>query len=134
MKAFNLSIKILLIFTLIISGCRQIFGDREQPESIVEVPIEASNIIVKSPVRGTIWNPGDTILIKWTAPTIPKIDIQLYRKSEFKFMITKNIENSGRLDWTIPIDIPLSNHYLIKVTSHNNPEIYNFSGRFGIQQ
>jgi hypothetical protein len=134
MKAFNLSIKILLSFTLIISGCRQIFGDREQPESIVEVPIEASNIIVRSPTHGTICNPGDTIFIKWIAPTIQRIDIQLYRKSEFKFMITKNIENSGRFDWIIPIDIPLSNHYLIKVTSHNNPDIYNFSGRFGIQQ
>ena len=134
MKAFKLIIKTLIIFSLILSGCRQIFGDREQPESIVEVPIEASNIIIKSPAHGTIWNPGDTIIIKWSASTIQRIDIQLYRKSEFKFMITKNIENSGRFDWTIPIDIPLSNHYLIKVTSHNNPDIYNFSGRFGIQQ
>lgn len=134
MKAFKLTIKTLLILSLMHSGCRQIFGDREQPESIVDVPIEASNIIIKSPEHGTIWNPGDTIIIKWIAPTIHRIDIQLYRKSEFKFMITKNIENSGRFDWIIPIDIPLSNHYLIKVTSHNNPDIYNFSGRFGIQQ
>jgi hypothetical protein len=134
MKTFKLTIKILLIFSILGSGCRQIFGDREQPESIVDAPIEASNIIIKSPAQGTIWNPGDTIVIKWIAPTIQRIDIQLYRKSEFKFMITKNIENSGRFDWIIPNDIPLSNHYLIKVTSHNNPDIYKFSGRFGIQQ
>jgi hypothetical protein len=134
MKAFNLAITISLIFTLTISGCRQIFGDREQPESIVEVPIEASNIIVRSPTHGTIWNPGDTIFIKWIAPTIQRIDILLYRKSEFKFMNTKNIENSGRFDWIVPLDIPLPNHYLIKISSHNIPDIYNFSGRFGIQQ
>ncbi len=134
MKAFKSDYKNFTYIFNLCSGCRQIFGDREQPESIVEAPIEASNIIIKSPVQGTIWNPGDTIIIKWIAPTIQRIDIQLYRKSEFKFMITKNIENSGRFDWIIPNDIPLSNHYLIKVTSHNNPDIYKFSGRFGIQQ
>ena len=98
MKTFKLTIKILLIFSILGSGYRQIFGDREQPESIVDAPIEASNIIIKSPAQGTIWNPGDTIVIKWIAPTIQRIDIQLYRKSEYKFMITKNIENSGSFD------------------------------------
>ena len=80
MIAFKLTIKTLLILSLMLSGCRQIFGDREQPESIVEIPVEASNIIVKSPAHGTIWNSGDTIFIKWIAPTIQRIDIQLYKK------------------------------------------------------
>jgi hypothetical protein len=62
-----------------------------------------------------------------------KIDIQLYRKSEFKFTITENLENTGKFDWIVPIDIPLSNHYLVKVINHNNTDVYKFSGRFGIQ-
>ena len=133
MKSLEITFKTLLIYSVLLTGCRNIFGDRDQPESIVQVPIEASNIIVNSPVQGTIWNPGDTISIKWIAPSINRIDIQLYRKSEYKFTIIENLANTGKFDWIVPLDIPLSNHYLIKISSHNIPDIYKFSGRFGIQ-
>ena len=133
MKKFKIILKSLLIGTLLLMGCRQIFGDREQPESTVLAPNEASNIFVSSPIQGTIYNPGDTVSVKWIAPTIKKIDILLYRKSEYKFTITENLENTGRFDWIIPLEIPLSNHYLVKVISHNNSGTYQFSGRFGIQ-
>ena len=133
MKSLFLTLKTLLVFSVLLTGCRQIFGDREQPELIVQAPIEASNILVNSPSQGTIWKPGETITINWIAPTIKKIDIQLYRKSEFKFSITENLENSGKFDRILPLDIPLSNHYLVKITSHSNPDIFKFSGRFGIQ-
>lgn len=133
MKAIKFTLKSLLIFSVLLSGCRQIFGDREQPESIVLAPTEASNIIVTSPTQGTIHNPGDTLSVKWIAPTIKKIDIQLYRKSEYKFTITEDLENIGRFDWIVPFEIPLSNHYLVKVVNHNNSDTYQFSGRFGIQ-
>jgi hypothetical protein len=99
----------------------------------VLAPAEASNIFVSSPIQGTIYNPGDTIGVNWIAPTIKKIDIQLYRKSEYKFIITENLENTGRFDWIVPLEIPLSNHYLVKVINHNNSGTYQFSGRFGIQ-
>jgi len=133
MKAIKFTLKNLLIFSVLLIGCRQIFGDREQSESIVSAPTEAANIIVTLPVHGTIWNPGDTITIKWFAPTIKKLEIQLYRKSEYKFTITDNLENTGQFNWIVPLDIPLSNHYLVKVANHNNHDVYKFSGRFGIQ-
>ncbi len=133
MRAFNFTLKTLLIFSILFSGCRQMFGDRAQSESIVQAPDEASNIFVTSPVHGTVWNPGDTITIKWIAPTIRKMEVQLYRKSEYKFTIIENIENVGKYEWIVPLDIPLSNHYLIKVANQNNHDVYKFSGRFGIQ-
>jgi len=133
MKGIKFTLKCFLIFSVLLSGCRQIFGDREQPESIVSAPTEAVNIIVSSPIYGTIWNPGDTITIKWIAPTIKKLEIQLYRKSEYKFTITENLENTELFDWIVPLDIPLSNHYLVKVVNHNNHDVYKFGGRFGIQ-
>lgn len=133
MKAIKLTLKSLLIFSVLLSGCRQIFGESEQSESIVSAPTEAANIIVTSPVHGTIWNPGDTITIKWIAPTIKKLEVQLYRKSEYKFTITENLENSGQFNWIVPLEIPLSNHYLVKLANHNNHDVYKFSGRFGIQ-
>jgi len=118
---------------IILSGCRQIFGDGEQPESIVQVPIESSQIVVTAPVHGPIWKPGDVIRIKWLATSINSIDIQLYRKSSYQFTIQENIENTGSFDWSIPVDINLSNHYLVKVINHNDQDTYQFSGRFGIQ-
>jgi len=133
MKTFELILMYSLIYLLLLTGCRQIFGDGNQTESIVQAPIEAENIIVQSPVKGSIWNPGDTIGIKWIAPTIKKIDIRLYRKSEYKLTITENLENTGKFDWIIPVEIQLSNHYVVKIISHNNPDAYKFSGRFGIQ-
>ena len=133
MKSIYFVLIALLIHGFFFSGCRQIFRDSEPPDSIVQPPIEAAKIIVTEPIYGTIRNPGDTLSIKWIAPTISKIDIQLFRKSEYKFSIIENLENSGRFDWRIPFKTPLSNHYLIKIMSHNNKDIYEFSGQFGIQ-
>jgi len=133
MKSLEIIFKTLLMYSALITGCRDIFGDRDQPDSIVQVPIEASNIIINSPVQGSIWNLGDTINIKWIAPTIKRIDVQLYRKSEYKFTIIENLANNGKFEWIVPLDIPFSNHYLIKISSHNIPDINKFSGRFGIQ-
>ena len=133
MKAISSFVTVSLICFLNLSGCRQIFGDGEQPESIVQVPIESSQIVVTAPVHGTIWKPGDVIRIKWLATSINSIDIELYRKSYYQFSIRENLENTGSFDWLIPVDINLSNHYLVKISNHNNPDTYQFSGRFGIQ-
>ena len=133
MKALILFVIVSLISLINLSGCRQIFGDREQPDSIVQVPIESSRIVVTAPVHGSIWKPGDVIRIKWLATSTNSIDIQLYRKSSYQFSIQENLENTGSFDWLIPVDINLSNHYLLKIINHNNPATYQFSGRFGIQ-
>jgi hypothetical protein len=133
MKTEILILCIILFSLLAVVGCRDIFGERTAPESIVQPPQESSNLVVTEPVHGKIWNPGDTIQIKWIAPTIKEIDLELYRKSEYKFLIAGEISNSGNYFWIIPIDLPLSNHYLIKVSNHNNTDVFNFSGRFGVQ-
>jgi hypothetical protein len=130
-------VKSILILSLIclfsITGCRDIFGDGEQPDSIVQVPNEPEEIIVTSPTRGSIYKPGDVIRISWFANSISNIDLELYRKSDYKFTISDNQKNTGIFDWQIPIDINLSNHYIIKIVNYNNPDAYQFSGMFGIQ-
>ncbi|MBK9097850.1 MAG: GPI anchored serine-threonine rich family protein [bacterium] len=133
MKTVIFFLSIIFFSLLAVVGCRDIFGDRTEPESIVQPPQEGSNLVVTEPVHGKIWNPGDTIQIKWIAPTIKKIDLELYRKSEYKFLIAGEVSNYGNYSWIIPIDLPLSNHYLIKVSNHNNADVYKFSGRFGVQ-
>ncbi len=133
MKAIYLTIKTLLIFSVLLTGCREIFGDREQPESIVQTPIEGNSISVYEPVWGTIYHPGDTVIIKWSAPIIKRLDISLYRKTEFKFTILSDSENKGKISWVVPNEIASSNHYCIKINNHNNADTYNFSKQFGIQ-
>jgi hypothetical protein len=129
------SIKFILLLLIVLSslGCRQIFGDGVQPESIVQTPNEATQIIVTSPAQGSIWKKGDVLKIKWIAPTIKSIEIQLFRKSVYKFTIAGNIENNGTYEWVIPIDFSPSNHYLFKISNQNNSSVYEFSGMFGIQ-
>jgi hypothetical protein len=129
------TIKIILPFVLIIifGGCRQIFGDKGKPESVVPIQSEAEKIIVNTPEHGSIWERGDVIIIKWIAPSIEKIKIQLFRKTNLKLTIDAGTENDGLYEWTIPDDIPLSNHYLFKLSSQNDSDIFEFSGRFGIQ-
>jgi hypothetical protein len=129
----SIRIILFLLFALLFAGCRQIFGDRDQPESIVQPPAEAEKIIITSPVHGSIWKKGDVINIKWIAPTIEYIQIQLYRKSAYKITIAVNIENKGIYEWIIPDDIAFSNHYLFKVSNQKESSVYNYSGRFAIQ-
>jgi hypothetical protein len=80
MKVLKLVITSSFLYLLYLNGCRQIFGDGEQPESIIQTPIESSQIIVTAPIYGSIWKPGDVIKIRWAAPSIKRIDIQLYGK------------------------------------------------------
>lgn len=129
----NIKIILSLLFILPFSGCRQIFGDGKQPELIVQAPSESSHIIVTSPVHGSIWEKGDIIKIKWIAPRIEKIKIELYRKSDFKFTIAGDAENDGMYEWTIPNDLPISNHYLFKVSNQSDADIFQYSGRFAVQ-
>jgi len=133
MKSLIFSAVVSLFFLINLSGCRQIFGDREQPESIIQAPPESSQIVITTPEYGSIWKPGDVIKIKWLATSINSIDIELYRKSYYQFSIRENLENTGTFDWLIPPDINLSNHYLLKIINHDNPDTYQFSGTFGIQ-
>ena len=127
-------LKLLFLFGLALnfSGCRDMFDDGTQSVSIVRPPSEGSNIFINAPAYGTILSPGDTVIIKWVAPTIQKIDLQLFRKNEYHFSLAEGIVNDGNFIWKIPFEIPLSHHYRIKVISHIHNHIYEFSDQFGI--
>ncbi|MBT8377625.1 MAG: GPI anchored serine-threonine rich family protein [Ignavibacteria bacterium] len=129
----NPKLILTLLLILFFTGCRQFFGDGQQPESIVQPLNETSKIVVTAPKHGTIWKKGDVIDIKWIAPSIEKIKIQLFRKSNYELTISSNTENDGLYEWSIPNDIPLSNHYVFKVSNQNDSNEFEYSGRFGIQ-
>ena len=124
---------LLVMFLSFQSGCRLFNENSEPPNLILQAPDEADNISVTEPVFGNIYSRGDTLKIKWIAPTIQKTKIQLYRKSDLKITIVQNEVNNGFYYWIIPPHIPISNHYLIKISSQINENIFKFSGQFGIQ-
>ena len=128
----NIKIILSLILILPFAGCRQIFGDGNQPELIVQPPSESSQIIVTSPVHGSIWEKGNVIKIKWIAPRIEKIRIELYRKVDYKLTIARDAENDGICEWTVPNELTASNHYLLKISNQKDARVYNYSGRFAV--
>jgi len=132
MKSMNLLIGAIVITLLIACGCRDVIGDGTQPQSIVQPPSEGSKIVVTEPAYGTIFNPGDTIVIRWVAPTIESINLQLFRKSNYKITLVENIQNEGFFIWRIPTNFTFSHHYRIKIISNRNINIYEFSEQFGI--
>jgi hypothetical protein len=132
MKSMILIFGSIVITLQITCGCRDVIGDGTQPQSIVQPPSEGSKIEVTDPLYGTIFNPGDTIVIRWIAPTIESINLQLFRKSNYKITMAENIQNEGYFIWRIPSNFTFSHHYRIKVISNRNSDIYEFSEQFGI--
>lgn len=129
-------VKILIIvsiFLLISSGCRQIFGDRTAPDSLIE-PLESSSIIVTQPIYGTTYKPGEQMIIRWSASiNISHVDILLFKKGLLITHLADALSNNNLYNWKIPDEINNSVHYLIHVVDHNNPENFGISERFIIQ-
>jgi hypothetical protein len=123
------------IFILLLTGCRQLLEGTNDPGFITTDLEPVEKIIVTSPARGDFYAPGDTLEIKWLTSfsSVNKINIFLYRKSNLQRTIIENTQNAGSYLWRIPGAIDNSVHYIIKVVNSNNPEVFNFSGQFGIK-
>lgn len=56
-------------------------------------------IVITSPAAGDIWNIGDPIVIRWTAPTVvTRVHIYLAGVG----LIASNIPNTGSYSWVVP--------------------------------
>jgi hypothetical protein len=132
-KLYNFVISAAILITLI-TGCRQLFGGANDPGFITTDYEYVEKIIVTSPARGDFYAPGDKMEIKWLTSfsTISKVNIHLYRKSLLQRTIIEDTQNAGSYFWRIPDVIDNSVHYIIKVVDSNNPEVFSYSGSFGI--
>ena len=132
-KLYNFVISAAILI-LLFTGCRQLFGGANDPGFITTDYEYVEKIIVTSPARGDFYAPGDLIEIKWLTSfsSVSNVNILLYRKSALQRMIIKNTQNFGSYFWRIPDVIDNSVHYNFKVVDSNNPEVFNYSGSFGI--
>ena len=122
------------IIISLLTGCRQLLGGANDPGFITTDFEYVEKIIVTSPARGDFYAPGDLIEIKWLTSfsSVSKLNILLYRKSLLQRTIIENTQNAGNYFWRIPDVIDNSVHYAILVVNSNNPEVFNYSGQFGI--
>jgi hypothetical protein len=132
-KLYNFIISAAILISLI-TGCRQFIEGSNDP-GFIQTDLEpVEKIVVSSPVKGDIYEPGESVQINWITSTssISYIDIYLYRKSDLKRTIANSFVNQGSYTWHIPHVIDNSNHYTLKVVNSSNPEVFNYSGQFGI--
>ncbi len=131
----NRSSKFVLFVCIIgvVFSCR---GNNSESDSDGDIGVVIPNdpqIEVTSPTTDDIWHPDSTYIIKWnTLIEIEKVDIELYKKDEFRMTIISNLNNEKAYSWTIPADITLSNHYKVKLINSNKPTEYGFSNVFFI--
>ena len=125
---------LLIPFAILLAGCREPIGWDETFEQPVYPPFEIkSNINIITLYDGMESEPGDTIEIKWNSyNNLKKVDIYLYRKATQKITIATGLKNSFKYNWVIPLEIPHSLHYHIKIVNHDNPEDYKMGDRFSI--
>ena len=123
---------VILISAL--TGCRQLLEGPNDPGFIQTDLDPVEKIVASSPVKGDIYEPGEAVQIKWITSnsSISYIDKYLYRKSVLKRAIANSFVNQGSYTWHIHHVIDYSNHYTVKIVNSNNPEVFNYSGQFGI--
>ena len=132
-NSFIISVAVII---LLLTGCRQLLEGQNDPGFIQTDLGPVEKIVVTSPVKGKIYSPGELVQINWVTSnsSISYISIYLYRKSVLKRTIANSLVNQGSYTWQIPHVIDYSNHYTVKVVNSYNPEVFNYSGQFGILQ
>lgn len=121
------------LFILLV-GCEY---DPVEPYTGTGVTPPSSNTAafkIENPKLGEKFFIGDTLKIQWMASNyVKKINLQLYRKTEFKGDILLNAEPNGEFLWEISNELKTSVHYRLKISNSENYEEYQYGNYFVIQ-
>ncbi len=122
------------ILIVLFTGCNQLPEGANDSGFITTDFETVKKIVVSLPVNGDIYEPGESVQVKWSSSfsNISNIDIYLYKKTALRKTLAQNLVNQGSYTWLIPNVIVNSVHYKIKVVNSNNREEFNYSGRFQI--
>lgn len=130
MKQNSFLILLMISACLINSGCRKV--DPVEGDSITENDSDAL-IVINTPRYGETYEPGNVMQIQWeSTPSVKRVNIELYRKTELIEVLTTKLQNNGSYKWKIPFLISQSHHYKVKVINTYNAEVYSLSGVFSI--
>lgn len=129
---------LLMTAVLTLAGCNGgLFGDMGLDFAETTDP----NLLkVVRPAGGT-HAAGEMLEIAWESTVgPPHIDIDLYESGTPVIEIGRDLENTGRLEWIVPRDVPASDQYQIVVTGYHPQQgvgellLAAFSERFTIAQ
>ncbi len=93
-------------------------------------------LTIVSPGSGSSFYGGSPIAISWnrSSNTGNHVSLSLYRNDTLVETIGNTIYNSGSCSWTIPYSLPTSSKYRIKIASHLDTSINDYSGYFTINK
>jgi hypothetical protein len=89
--------------------------------------IYASFISITVPNGGESWQAGTTQTITWTDNIPENISIDLYKAGVFNSVIVSGSASDGVRNWSIPFLQEGGSDYAVKITSVDNPDIFDFS-------
>jgi hypothetical protein len=83
---------------------------------------------VISPAETELWYKGERHVITWDAKGFSsKVKIELFVDAAIAMTIADNVDNSGRYEWAVPLDVSSGSMYTIKITSVSDESIYGYS-------
>ncbi len=105
-----------IIICLINISCRTDSDVNDITSNNYIAPVDVYYVI--SPAAGVTWSPGTTRVIKWASnKNTNPVDIYVVKKKTYyETLVVKDYPNSGSCSWYVPTDIPLSNHYQIRIS------------------
>jgi hypothetical protein len=97
--------------------------------------LSKKSIEISSPEETALWYKGERHVIVWeTKGFSSNVNIELYVEATTAVTIASNVMNSGRYEWTVPLDVSSGSLYQIKITNTADESIYGYSaGHFAIE-
>lgn len=95
--------------------------------------IEADDISITYPNLGASWDAATTQTIAWTDNIASNVKIDLYKADVLVQTISTNTPSTGSFKWLVPKSISLGSDYHIRITSIENPLLFNDSPNFTIR-
>jgi hypothetical protein len=92
-----------------------------------EFSIVTTAITISSPNGGESWQAGTQKQINWTDNISDPVKIELWKGGVFNSLIKDTTASDGTYNWNIPYDLEDGSDYKIKITSHGDPDVFDFS-------
>lgn len=133
MKIKNELLILPFYFSFLLTSCSERITNPPVEESINE-PVIMNKTQIYSPTEQTTWQPGSIQKIVWHMPWgVQFVQIELYRKNEYKMLISTHVPNNGNFEWNIPVVMQKSVHFRIKISAYDRPDISILSDYFLIK-
>lgn len=93
---------------------------------VVTFSAKAPYIKLKTPVAGAKWRRGLEYYVTWDDIISEDVALELYQNNSF-IMAIDTAASTGGYKWDIPLFVDIANDYKIKISSIDNPKVFDMS-------